>query len=297
MSSHRNAFPSLTVIIAAYNHFEWLRLVLEGLRHQTVAPSQIIIADDGSNADTVDRIKQYIADHPQMHILHLWHPDEGWRKNIILNKAVAAAKGEYLCFLDADCIPAPRWAEDHLRLARPHTVIAGRRSTFAPWMNEKWEATTSLSPDWFKHLRRDFMRNYFRFPSHTHPSRIIRLSIVRGKGLLQRTTGKLIGCNFCLWRRDLLDINGFDERYLGPGLGEDIDIAWRIRFNGCSIEKVPHQAITIHRNHPSSMTSVSSPTYNPGILDQTKAERLTYTPYGINKPASDSSQKAEKQKS
>lgn len=45
------------------------------------------------------------------------------------------------------------------------------------------------------------------------------------------------------------------------------------------------------------MTSVSSPTYNPGILDQTKAERLTYTPYGINKPASDSSQKAEKQKS
>lgn len=286
MSSRKEATnTSLTVIIATYNHFEWLRLVLEGLRHQTIGGFQIIIADDGSNPQTVEEIKGYIAAHPEMNILHLWHEDKGWRKNIILNNALRHATGDYLCFLDADCIPAPRWAEDHLRLATPGKVIAGRRATFAPWMNEQWESLEALPADWFSRLKRTFLLNYFRFPKHTHPSRVIRYPIIGGKGLMQRTTGNLLGCNFGVWKRDLLAINGFDERYLGPGLGEDIDIAWRIRFNGCSIEKVPHQAITIHRNHASAMTSVASPTDNVALLEQTKAERLTYTPYGLKKNA------------
>lgn len=286
MPDRKNTLPSLTVIIATYNHFEWLRLVLEGLRHQTVSGFQIIIADDGSDDNTVQAIKHYIHTHPQMNILHLWHPDRGWRKNIILNQALRHATGEYICFLDADCIPSPQWAHDHLRLARPKTVIAGRRATFAPWMNSRWENLTELTPDWFKTLRRTFLRNYFRFPAHTHPSRVIRFPIIGRKGLMQRTTGNLIGCNFGVWRDDLLAINGFDERYLGPGLGEDIDIAWRIRFNGCRIEKVPHQAITIHRNHPSAMTSVLSPTDNVALLEQSKAQHLTYTPYGLSQNTS-----------
>jgi len=232
--------PTPSVIIAVYNHFEWLRLVLEGLRHQSVRKFQIILADDGSDETTVKHIRQYTAGHPEMEIVHIWHEDDGWRKNIALNKAVTQASGDYLCFLDSDCIPAPNWLKDHLRLARPKTIIAGRRATFAPEMS---------------------------------------------KGMLQRTTGNLIGCNFGIYRKDLLDINGFDERYLGPGLGEDIDIAYRLRFNGCRILKVPHQALTIHRHHPTSVSTVASKTDNVAILEDTKKRRTTRPLYGIVKAA------------
>lgn len=277
--------PTLSVIIAVYNHFEWLRLVLEGLRHQTVRKFQIILADDGSNDTTVNQIRRYMEMHPDMEIVHLWHEDDGWRKNIILNKAVARAEGDYLCFLDSDCIPAPDWAADHLRLATPKTVIAGRRATFAPFMSKEMETRTSLSPGWFRQERLRFIFNFRKFPAHCHPGRVIRLPILSGKGFLQRTTGNLIGCNFGIYRKDLTDINGFDERYLGPGLGEDIDIAYRLRFNGCRIMKVPHQALTLHRHHPTSVSTVKSKTDNVALLEKTKEKQIARTPYGIVKTA------------
>ena len=277
--------PTPSVIIAVYNHFEWLRLVLEGLRHQSVRKFQIILADDGSDETTVKHIRQYTAGHPEMEIVHIWHEDDGWRKNIALNKAVTQASGDYLCFLDSDCIPAPNWLKDHLRLARPKTIIAGRRATFAPEMSKELETRTELPPNWFIRERLRFIRNIFRFPGHCHPDRVIHLPIIGGKGMLQRTTGNLIGCNFGIYRKDLLDINGFDERYLGPGLGEDIDIAYRLRFNGCRILKVPHQALTIHRHHPTSVSTVASKTDNVAILEDTKKRRTIRTPYGIVKAA------------
>ena len=81
-SNPKHLSPSrLSVIIAAYNHFEWLRLVLEGLRNQTVTGLQIVIADDGSDDATVRQIRDYIASHPAMNIIHVWQEDDGWRKN------------------------------------------------------------------------------------------------------------------------------------------------------------------------------------------------------------------------
>ncbi len=283
-SVDRSLVPSqLTVIVAAYNHFEWLRLVLEGLRNQTVKGFQIVIADDGSGCDTVRLIKDYIAAHPEMNIVHVWQEDDGWRKNLALNKAVSTATGDYICFLDADCIPAPRWAADHLALATPGTIIAGRRATLKPEWNSDMEALATLPPDWFTNLRNRFIRNFTSFPPHCHPSRVIRLPIINGKGILQKQTGNLLGCNFGVYRRELLAVNGFDERYLGPGLGEDIDLAWRMRFNGAKIQKVSHQAITIHRNHPTATFSLPTRSDNVGILEGNKRQRMTFTPYGIHK--------------
>lgn len=276
----------LSVIIATYNNFPWLRLVLEGLRHQTVKGFEIILADDGSDADTVESIRRYIAAHPEMRITHIWHEDDGWRKNIALNKAVGASQGRYLCFLDADCIPAPRWADDHLQLAAHGKVIAGRRATLKPEWNSGMETLTTLDPDWFSRLRARFIKSIGTFPSHTHPTRIIRLPIIRGKGLLQKTTGNLMGCNFGIYKDELLAVNGFDERYLGPGIGEDIDLCYRMRFNGARIEKVSHQAITIHRNHLTSMSTIPSRSDNIALLEETKANRTTFTPYGLTRNSS-----------
>lgn len=282
-AENRPSASQLSVIIAAYNHFEWLRLVLEGLRNQTVTGFQIVIADDGSDDVTVRQIRDYIAAHPAMNIIHVWQEDDGWRKNLALNKAVSAATGEYLCFLDADCIPAPRWAADHLALATPGTIIAGRRATLKPEWNSGMESITTLSPDWFARWRSRFLRNFTSFPPHCHPARVIRLPIINGKGLLQKRTGNLLGCNFGVFRSDLLDVNGFDERYTGPGLGEDIDLAWRMRFNGAKIYKVSHQALTIHRNHPTATFAIPGRSDNLAILEDNKRRRLTFTPYGINK--------------
>lgn len=274
---------SLSVIIATYNKFQWLRLVLEGLRNQTVKGFEIVLADDGSDNETVRQIRNYIGNHPEMRIKHIWHEDNGWRKNIALNKALAATTGSYICFLDADCIPAPEWAQDHLRLAAPKTVIAGRRATLRPEWNASLETTQTLDRRWFSRLRRRFILNAPFFPPHCHPLRVIHLPIINGKGVGQKPTGNLMGCNFGIHRKDLMEVNGFDERYLGPGIGEDIDLAYRLRHNGVRIYKASYQALTIHRNHTTAIQTVPSASDNNAILEETKRLHTTYTPFGIVK--------------
>mgnify|MGYP006367499819 CR=1 FL=1 len=60
-------------------------------------------------------------------VQHVWHKDNGWQKDIILNKAVVASKGEYLVFLDGDCIPDNNFVKDHYNLSQHCMIIGGQR--------------------------------------------------------------------------------------------------------------------------------------------------------------------------
>ncbi|MBK6538350.1 MAG: hypothetical protein IPG09_11470 [Ignavibacteria bacterium] len=45
-------------------------------------------------------------------------------------------------------------------------------------------------------------------------------------------------------------INGFDENYEGPGLGEDSDIEYRLRLAGAEFRSVRNLAVQYHLYHP-----------------------------------------------
>lgn len=272
----------VSVIIAAYNNFPWLRMCLEGLRLQRAQGFEIIIADDGSDSGTVEQINRYISSHPEMNIRHVWHADSGWRKNIALNNAVASSSGEYLLFIDADCIPAPDWVSDHLRLRRPDTIIAGRRITIAPFQNSVFEEYDELPANWWTRFTFSVISGFWRFPKRSRHGRVFRLPIIHGHGLLERPSGNLIGCNMGVWRSDLLSLNGFDERYLDAGLGEDIDLCVRFLARGGKVIKTPHQVRMVHRHHASNIGS-SNRSGNISILEQTRANGTVFTPYGIKK--------------
>jgi cellulose synthase/poly-beta-1,6-N-acetylglucosamine synthase-like glycosyltransferase len=58
---------------------------------------------------------------------HLTQPDVGWRKNHALNKAIRAAKSDWLIFVDGDCVLHPRFVEFHVRLSGEKNIVAGKR--------------------------------------------------------------------------------------------------------------------------------------------------------------------------
>ena len=93
-----------SVIISTYNQPTWLAKVLCGYLEQTFKDFELLIADDGSDSRTAEVIAnfQQIADFP---VKHIWHPDEGFQKCAILNKATLAASADYLIFTDGDCVP------------------------------------------------------------------------------------------------------------------------------------------------------------------------------------------------
>jgi len=55
------------------------------------------------------------------------HDDHGFRAGTIRNKAVASSQGEYLLFIDGDCVLGPDFIARHRQLAESGYFVPGNR--------------------------------------------------------------------------------------------------------------------------------------------------------------------------
>lgn len=266
-----------SLIISFYKKIEVLKLVLAALELQTIRDFEVIIADDGSPSDTVDQIRILQTTSP-LKIRHIWHEDLGFRKTIILNESIRKSKSDYLIFIDGDCIPHDRFVEAHLEHRSPGVVLAGRR------VNLSEKLSRELTVDG---IRRGFLKGFFTarilldgtIGQSTHVEKAIYIGASWLRALVDGKDSGILGCNFSIHKKDLLDINGFDERYLAPGIGEDSDISVRLRWNGVKIRSIKTSAIQYHMYH----RLLDRSTVNDQIYEQVVREHLIFTPYGIVK--------------
>ncbi|KPJ93660.1 MAG: hypothetical protein AMJ53_06850, partial [Gammaproteobacteria bacterium SG8_11] len=90
----------VSIIIAFYKDLEALGLIFDALRRQTYKNFEVVVAEDDEAPDT----KRFLAAQQGMEIAHIHHPDIGRTKAAAQNQAVCSATGEYLIFIDGDCI-------------------------------------------------------------------------------------------------------------------------------------------------------------------------------------------------
>lgn len=271
----------VSVIISVYNHFEWLRLIFDALRMQSFKDFEVIIADDGSYPETVAEINKYISGHPEMRIIHSWHEDKGWRKNEALNKAVRASSGEYLVFIDGDCIPHPRFVEDHVRLARQGIVTGGRRVETSEEVSNWLQSLDQLPENYFGKARKLMIQGLFRNKfgeTCSQLRRTWRFPYFRQKPLGIKNQG-ILGANFGLYRSDFEKVNGFDERYVHAGTGEDCDIDVRLENAGVRHIKASHYALMLHRHHERLDWNWPE---NAELLKNAIENKTTYVEKGLN---------------
>jgi len=225
----------ISLIISTYERPGPLDQVLEGVLGQSEMPGEILIADDGSGAPTRELIGQWQKRLP-VPLRHQWQPDDGFRKTIILNKSVAAAKGGYIVLLDGDCVPHPKFVADHAVLAERNFWVQGRRCFVEEKFAPDFRAATTPVFRWMLTGRITGLPKAVRLPWP----------------LVRRNTAQrgIIGCNMGFWREDLLAINGFDEEYTGWGIGEDSDAGTRLYHLGRRRKFVHGHALVYHLNHP-----------------------------------------------
>jgi glycosyltransferase involved in cell wall biosynthesis len=225
----------LSLLLSTYNQPISLAKVLAGLELQTRWPEEILVADDGSGDPTAQLIDQW-RHKAGCPIERVWHPDEGFRKTVILNKAVAAAKGDYLVLLDGDCVPHQEFIEDHARLAERGFWVQGRRC----FVQERWVQAFEID--------RTPVLTWMVTGRITGALKGVRLPWP----IIRRNTGQrgIIGCNMGFWRDDVVAVNGFDEGYTGWGIGEDSDIGTRLYHLGRPRKLVYGRALIYHLNHP-----------------------------------------------
>ncbi|MBN1633682.1 MAG: glycosyltransferase [Ignavibacteria bacterium] len=253
--------PKTSLIISVYKKIPELGFILDALKLQSFKEFEIIISDDGSGSKMNEYIK-YRRKEFKIPVKHIYHQDEGFRKNKILNKAVLSAETEYLIFIDGDCIPHPEFLKEHYINRNDNTVLCGKRVMMGRNISD------DLSPVLIK-SRMLFMNNFKFFNDSLfggfHKTRYAEDSIyIKNKYLRKKILNRaavLTGCNFSLPKELLLKINGFDENYTGPGIGEDSDIEYRLNLAGAESRSVRHLAIIYHVFHRATLENIENKEY------------------------------------
>jgi len=217
----------ISILLATYNWPQALKLCLESLATQTDRNFEIIIADDGSTESTKILIEQIKASHP-ISITHLWQDDQGFRKTKILNQAINAAHGDYLVFLDGDCIVQPDFVAQHRKLAQIGCLVTGSRIL----LNESLTAELLTWPNWnFNRFCSNLIGKRMSGGINKYWSLIIKLGNGSWRDYKKFVWRRIKGCNMACWKADAEAINGFDETMTGWG-HEDADFIFRLQHHG-----------------------------------------------------------------
>ncbi|MBA3026787.1 MAG: glycosyltransferase [Sulfurimonas sp.] len=251
----------ITIIISVYKDVPALDLIIHSLLNQTHEVDEIIISEDGNSQE----MSEYSASLKNAKIKHLSQEDKGWQKNRALNRAIAASTGDYLIFIDGDCIPYPTFIESHKLLAQKNAVLCGRRSE----PGEKFSHLLRTKELSVKDFVSNYISNYFQLKNdgirhyddgiYLHPSSSL-LKLIKK---FRKKENHIVGCNFSCWKSDMEKINGFDEDFLMPTTGEDTDIERRMRHFGIKMNSCRYSANVIHLYHKKI--------FNNEISTQTKA--------------------------
>lgn len=234
----------IVLIITTYNRPDALAAVLEGCLIQTDPDFAVIIADDGSRAETTELIATYQA-RAKFSIKHVWQEDDGFRAAAIRNRALAACHADYVIFIDGDCVPPPEFVASHRQLAERGWFLSGNRLMLTQGfskqvLHDKLPIHQWSRFEWLKaRLRGDI-------------ERLLPLFRMRGasrfrKQLPARWQGAKT-CNLSAWRDDLLRVNGLDESYTGWGL-EDSDLVIRLIRAGVKSKSARFSVPVFHLWH------------------------------------------------
>jgi glycosyltransferase involved in cell wall biosynthesis len=228
-------FP-LGLIINTHEQPDFLARVLVAVSRQLSPPDEVLLADDGSG-ETTRRVFAGWSAAQSLRAEHVWQPHEGFRRSRILNQAIARARSDYLVFLDGDTLPHPQFIKDHRRLGRRGAFIQGHRSL----VKERAAAWFGLGG--FKQdRRRAFWRGQFEGVKHAYRWPVPLLKTCHGLRGIR-------GCNLGIWRDDLVQVNGYNEAFVGWGR-EDSELAVRLMNTGVRRLDVRGWALCYHLWHP-----------------------------------------------
>lgn len=230
--------PRTSLVVSSYDQPNALALALEGVLTQTRAIDELLVGDDGSQADTRELVESFAARAP-FPVRFESQEDRGFRKSRALNNAIRVAAGETFLFLDGDCVPPPGWAGHHL-----DALAAGADFSTAGYVLLDLGQTRALTPEEIAAGRIDARcdetwRRHFR--AIHRRERLYRL-------LRHRRKPKIRGGNWAVTRRALFAVNGFDERFDGFGK-EDSDIRNRLRNAGFRGVSLWDRAWVFHCSH------------------------------------------------
>jgi len=278
----KNKLLKCSIIISVYKDTDSLDLILESLSEQTILPNEVIVSEDCNSKEMIDYICIAKEKYNNLNIKHLFQEDLGWRKNKALNRAIISSSNEYLIFIDGDCIPYSSFIEGHLVSANKNTVLCGKRFEMGEGISQKIKnrdlKVSQIEKKFLWYLPlliKDKARHPedgLKFSPNGFISKLIHKRYVR----------HIVGCNFSCFKEDFLKINGFDETFILPSEGEDVDPSWRFRKVGIVLKSCRNVANIAHIYHKKRFGKKEG-FINRAIMEENQRNNQFYCKNGITK--------------
>lgn len=225
----------IALLISTYNWPKALNLVLESVFKQSKLPHEIVIADDGSLESTKEVIASF-KQQSKIPIKHIWHEDLGFRKSIILNKAILAVSADYIIQIDGDIILHKHFIKDHINSTQANTFLFGSRISLS---KSKTQSILNQGNQTIHYFTKGLKKR----------NRLLRLPFYKHFTKRENKNSKKIrGCNISYWKKDAMAINGYNEAFVGWGY-EDYEFIQRLVNNGVYGKRLKQVALQYHLYH------------------------------------------------
>ena len=252
--------PSL--IVSTADNSDALNLVLAWIRRLSFAPREVIVADESTDEQAAAVVEHWLQ-KLECPVNRIVAAQPGLSRAPVLNQAVRAVTGDYVIFIDGDCLLHRDLIADHVRHAAEKTFVQGRRA------GVRARYVRRILPGKFHPIMWFLRRRAYGFSRGLRrPWPHIRINDFR----------RIHGCNFAVWRADLIRANGFNESFDETG-DEFLELAARLANAGLTLRTVTGQAIVYHldHRHRARYRSLKS----TSILERTRQDLITRCPEGI----------------
>ncbi|MEM7416502.1 MAG: glycosyltransferase [Gemmatimonadota bacterium] len=195
-SEERTEWPSVSVVVCAYNAEETIADCLSSLQRLEYPDVEIVVVNDGSRDTTGEIARKYAG----VRVIDVPNGGLATARNI----GLAEAAGEIVAYTDADVRVDPDWLT---YLVQPFLTsdVAGVGGPNVVPADDPWVAQcVARAPGAPTHVMLD-----------------------------DRIAEHIPGCNMAFRKEALLDIDGFNPVYVRAG--DDVDICWRLQARGMQI--------------------------------------------------------------
>jgi len=258
----------LALVVTTYERPDALAAVLESVTRQTLAPSEVLIADDGSGASTQEVAAAFIA-RSSVPARIVSQPHAGFRVARLRNLAIAATDMDYVVFVDGDMQLHPEFIADHARFARRGFFTQGVRVHTDARLTQRLIAEPEQQPRFWSPGLGGLRRAYLLYaPALARLTRRLANGIIAIKS-----------CNQGFWRDDLVRVNGFNEAFEGWG-PEDKELVARLGNSGVRRQTLLFGGIACHLHHAAA--SRAALPRNLALLADTQREKRVRCDLGLD---------------
>jgi glycosyltransferase involved in cell wall biosynthesis len=267
------------IIVSTYNNVRSLKFCIASIMMQTYTPDSICFADDGSGPETGAAIAEFTSTSA-VPVRHVWQKDDGFRKSIILNRAIASSTADYLIFIDGDVMIRHDFLSRHMELARPKRFCTGSlirldAAATAAVTIEDLQSGRVFDVGW---LRRNRAIKNVSTWLKTAPLPKVAMAAL---DFASPVRPSFCGANSSAFREDILAVNGYDESIQYGG--QDKELGVRLTNSGVRGQHLRYTAPLVHLAHPQPYRTAETIRFTRDKIQKTRSERSNWTLFGISK--------------